>query len=71
MWSVINGHKINRISRRVFEKVWRMIELEMLAVARCEGEGVPGLEGKIVPLSPQNLQAELIMFYSAGCVCHF
>ena len=58
MWSVINGHKINRISRRLFEKVWRATELELLAVAGCEGEGEPGVEVKIVGLGPRDLQAE-------------
>ena len=45
--------------------------MELQAVARCEGEGEPGVEVKIVGLGPRNLQAELIMFYWAGCVCHF
>jgi len=59
---VINSHKINRISRRLFEKVWRMIESEMPGVAGCEGEGEAGVEVKIVCLSSPDLQAELRMF---------
>ena len=32
MWSLINSHKINRISRRLFEKVWRIIERLMFGL---------------------------------------
>ena len=71
LWSMINSHKINRISRSIFEKVWRMTELLMLAQAWWESEPGPGVEVKIVSLITRAGLTELIKFDQAGCVCHF
>ena len=63
LMSVINGHQINRISRRLFEKVWRMIEWQLEAVVDSQAGPETGAEVKIVSLSFQSVQAELAQFY--------
>ena len=60
---MINSHKINRISRRLFEKVCRLTDLLLLAVPQPEADLGGGGEVKIVPLASRDVLAELIMFY--------